>query len=329
MKKIVQTMLANKGRTMPILSFPAAQLLGVSVKELISSPTAQRQGMLAIADRCPVAASLNMMDLSVEAEAFGAEVRFADDEVPTVTRGVLTDIGDAASLAVPTVGVGRTGVYIEGIRLAKEQITDRPVFCGVIGPFSLAGRLLDMSELMMACYDSPDEVKSLLDKVTAFLTDYVKAFREAGADGVVMAEPAAGLLPPALAEEFSLPYVQAVFEAVNEADFVLCYHNCGNAVVRMLDSLATLPADIFHFGNAIELKDTFAALPADAVVMGNVDPVLLQNGTPEGVRAEVERVFNACHGFPNFMLSTGCDVPAAAKWENIDAYFERVTELYA
>ena len=329
MKKLVQTMLADKGRTMPILSFPSAQLLDISVNTLIGSAEAQMQGMQAIAARCPVAASLNMMDLSVEAEAFGAEVRFEEDEVPTVTQGILSDIEDVASVAVPAVGAGRTGVYVEGVRLAKRQITDRPVFCGVIGPYSLAGRLFDMTELMMACYDSPDEVSGLLDKVTAFLIEYIKAFKAAGADGVVMAEPVAGLLSPSLAEEFSHPYVKAIFDAVNDEDFVLCYHNCGDAVVHMLDSLAEIPADVFHFGNAISLKDTFASLPADAVIMGNVDPVLLRNGTPDEVRAAVQQVYDACHDFPNFMLSTGCDVPAAAKWENIDAYFEKVTELYA
>ena len=69
-------------------------------------------------------------------------------------------------------------------------------------------------------------------------------------------------------------------------------------------------------------------LPEDIVVMGNVDPVKLRDGTPEEIRKEVDRVFESCSKYPNFMISTGCDVPAAAKWENIDAYFERVNELY-
>lgn len=329
MKKVVSEFLANKGQTMPILSFPSTQLLGISVNTLIASSDAQVQGMQAILQRCPVAASLNMMDLSVEAEAFGATVRFEEDEVPTVVQGVIDTIEQADQLAVPAVGAGRTGLYIEGVRKAKEAITDRPVFCGVIGPYSLAGRLIDMTELMMACYDSPEEVTLLLEKATQFLIAYIKAYKEAGADGVIMAEPAAGLLSPSLAEEFSTPFVKRIFEAVNDDAFVLCYHNCGDAVVNMLDSLAEIPADIFHFGNAIELKQTFAAIPEEAVIMGNVDPVLFRNGTPEDIRQAVEQVYTDCSAFPNFMLSTGCDVPAAAKWENLDAYFEKVKELYA
>ena len=34
----------------------------------------------------------------------------------------------------------RTGIYLDAIAEAKKLITDRPVFAGVIGPFSLAGR---------------------------------------------------------------------------------------------------------------------------------------------------------------------------------------------
>lgn len=328
MKAKVKKLLENKNKTVPILSFPSTQLLGITVNELISSPRMQVKGMRAITQRCDIGASLNMMDLSVEAEAFGAKIRFSDGEIPTVEESVIDEITDAADIVVPRVGAGRTAHYIEGVRLAKEQITDIPVFCGVIGPYSLAGRLFDMTELMMECYDSPDEVKILLSKVTEFIIEYVKAFKAVGADGVIMAEPAAGLLSPTLAAEFSTPFVKQIFDAVNDEDFVLCYHNCGNAVGDMAENIATLDADIFHFGNAIDLKKIIPKMPSDRIIMGNVDPVMFRNGTPEDIRADVERIFGECSGYENFMISTGCDVPAAAKWENIDAYFEKVRELY-
>ena len=321
-------MLKNKARTMPILSFPAIHHLGVSVSQLISSSSMQMNGMVVIHDRCAIGASVSMMDLSVEAEAFGAKVRVTDYEVPTIEEGILDDIEKADEIEVPSVGAGRTDIYIDGVRKAKRVIKDMPVFCGVIGPYSLAGRLFDMTELMMSCFDSPEKVHVLLGKCTEFIISYVKAFKEAGADGVVMAEPAAGLLSPALAEEFSTGYVKQIFDAVNSDDFVLCYHNCGNAVVSMADAIASQGADIYHFGNAIELKDIIPLMPKDSVVMGNVDPLLFRDGTPEKMVAAVEKVYNECSCYENFMLSSGCDIPADANWENIDAYFEKVAELY-
>lgn len=329
MKNKVEKLLKNKNKTVPILSFPSTQLLGVSVKELISSAEMQVSGMQTIAERCNVGAALNMMDLSVEAEAFGAKVRFYDDDVPAVEKGIIDDIAQAQSITVPEVGAGRTSLCIEGIAKAKQKIADIPVFCGVIGPYSLAGRLFDMTELMMECFDSPDEVKTLLSKATEFIIKYIKEFKSVGADGVIMAEPAAGLLSPTLAQEFSMPFVQEIFDEIDSEDFIVCYHNCGNAVGDMLGSVAKLGADIVHFSNAVDLKKALEFLPKETVVMGNVNPVLFRTGTADEIRADVQRVYDECSQFDNFMISTGCDVPAASKWENIDAYFEKVNELYA
>lgn len=329
MKTKVKELLKNKNKTVPILSFPSTQLLGITVRELISSSDMQVKGMQAIAEKCSVGASLNMMDLSVEAEAFGAKIRFYDDDIPAVEKGIIEDIADAESILVPEVGAGRTSICIDGVKKAKEKITDIPVFCGVIGPYSLVGRLFDMTELMMECFDSPDEVKILLSKATEFIIKYIKAFKSVGADGVIMAEPAAGLLSPSLAEEFSMPFVQQIFNEINSDDFIIFYHNCGNAAGDMLDMIAELNADIIHLGNAINLKKAIEELPKDKIIMGNVNPVLFRTGTPDDIRADVQRVFDECSAYENFMISTGCDVPAASKWENIEAYFEKVNELYA
>ena len=328
MKKTVREIYNNKAKTIPILSFPSTQLLGITVKELLDSPEMQVKGMKAIADRCNIGASLNMMDLSVEAEAFGAEIVYYDHDVPTVRKGIIDDIFDAESIVVPSVKDGRAPICIEGIRRAKEEITDVPVFCGVIGPYSLAGRLFDMTELMMECYDSPDEVKILLSKATEFIINYIKEFKKAGADGVIMAEPAAGLLSPSLNAEFSVPFVKEIFDAVGDENFVICYHNCGDAVKDMAKDIATIGADIYHFGNAITLKDIIPLMPKDSLVMGNIDPVLFRNGTPESIRKSVRKVYTECSQYDNFMLSSGCDIPAESKWENIDEYFHCVNELY-
>ena len=81
---------AKEKKTMPVLSFPSIQLLDITVKDLISDSNLQSRGMKAIADRVDTAASVSLMDLSLEAECFGAPIRFSDDEVPTVTGPVIS-----------------------------------------------------------------------------------------------------------------------------------------------------------------------------------------------------------------------------------------------
>ena len=318
----------EKKKAMPVLSFPATTKMGLTVRELITDSTMQAEGMKLIADTCDTLASVSLMDLSVEAEAFGSEIKVDDHEVPTVVGSIVNCEEDAENLAIPSVGAGRTGIYIESMKKACGLIKDRPVFAGIIGPFSLSGRLMDMTEIMLNCYSEPDMVHKCLRKVTAFLIEYSKAYKAAGANGIVMAEPAAGLLSPDLIEEFSTPYVKQIVDAVQCEEFAFIYHNCGNTI-PLIDSIKKVGAYGYHFGNAIELSDMLAIVPPDMIVMGNVEPAgQFRNGTPESVYNETARVLKACAQYPNFVISSGCDIPPLSPWENIDSFFKAVSDFY-
>lgn len=324
-----EQMAADKRRAMPILSFPSIQLMGITVKDLIADSDVQARGMYEIARRCPTAAAVSMMDLSVEAECFGAQIRVSDDEVPTVVGSVVETPEDAEALQVPAFGTGRTGLYVEAISKALKLITDRPIFAGVIGPFSLAGRLMDMTQVMINCYEEPEMVHTTLEKATAFLLSYVKAYKAIGAHGIVIAEPAAGLLSPDFCGEFSSPYIRKIVNAVQDEEFIVIYHNCGDAVSRMVPQILETGAAAYHFGNAVSMEDMLRQMPGDVLTMGNVDPVsAIRNGTPEKVRQDTLSIMDACCKYPNFLISSGCDIPPAAPWENIDAFFAAVEEFY-
>lgn len=324
-----EQMAADKRRAMPILSFPSIQLMGITVKDLIADSDVQAQGMYKIAQRCPTAAAVSMMDLSVEAECFGSQIRFSDDEVPTVIGSVVETPEDAEALKVPAFGAGRTGLYVEAISKALKLITDRPIFAGVIGPFSLTGRLMDMTQVMINCYEEPEMVHATLEKATEFLLNYVKAYKAIGAHGVVIAEPAAGLLSPDFCGEFSSPYVKKIVDAVQDEEFIVIYHNCGDAVNRMVPQILETGAAAYHFGNAVSMEEMLQQIPGDVLTMGNVDPVsAIRNGTPEKVRQDTLAIMEACCKYPNFLISSGCDIPPAAPWANIDAFFAAVEEFY-
>ena len=309
-------------KPLPILSFPSVQLMNISVRELISDSSLQAEGMKRIADRVDSAAAVSLMDLSLEAEAFGAKIHVTDDEVPTVTGAIVTDEDEAEALQVPAVGAGRTGIYVDAIAKATKLITDRPVFAGIIGPYSLAGRLMDVSEIMILCYEEPDMVHTVMEKVTDFLIAYCRAYEQAGANGVMIAEPLAGLLSPGLAREFAHPYVAKLIKEVQHDAFAVFYHNCGDNVPLMAKDIYSLGAMGYHFGDAINLKDMFESAPADVLVMGNVSPsAQFCNGTPTSIREATHDVMAACGEHPNFLISSGCDIPPASSWENIDAFF--------
>lgn len=318
-------------KTMPVLSFPCISLMGITVNQLINDPKLQAEGMKLVADEVDSAASVSMMDLSVEAEAFGSEVKTSEYEVPTVTGALVTSMEDVEALRIPEVGEKRTGLYIEAIGKACELITDRPVFAGVIGPFSLAGRLMDVTEALVNCYIEPDMVKATMEKATEFLINYINAYKKVGANGVMMAEPLTGLLSPDLAAEFSEPYVKRIVEAVQDDDFIVIYHNCGDNTIDMIDSILRVGAAAYHFGNSISMAEMMKKIPSDIVAMGNIDPAnQFCNGTPESIReVTLSLMEELCDKYPNFVISSGCDIPPLSKWENIHAYFDAVNEFYS
>lgn len=330
MQKWVADLIASsEKKPLPIVSFPAVQTMGVSVKELIGDAALQAEAMKVVADRLDAAASVSFMDLSVEAEAFGSEISVSDEEVPTVVGSIVDEDSDPDELSVPEVGAGRTGLYVEAIRRVVPLIDDRPVLAGVIGPFSLAGRLMDVNEIMPLCYEEPELVQAVLEKTTAFITAYARAFKDAGADGVVVAEPMAGLLSPELVGEFSTPYVRSIVDEVQDESFAVVYHNCGASVVKAHEQVFATGAAAYHFGNAIDMADIMPFVPAECVAMGNIDPAgQIKNGTPESVREATLALMNSCSSYPNFVPSTGCDVPPMAPWENIEAFFGAVEEFY-
>lgn len=316
-------------KAFPLLSFPSVQMLYVTVKELVSDSNYQALGMKMLADKYPTPAVASFMDLSVEAEAFGARTVYAADEVPTnIGRLIKTD-EDADALRIPEIGEGRTGIYIEGVKKALKLVTDRPVFSGCIGPFSLAGRLMDVNEIMLLCYEEPEMVHKVLRKTTDFIIRYIQAYKEVGAHGVIMAEPLAGLLSPNLMAEFSSAYVKEIVDAVEEQGFIVIYHNCGNYTIQLIDEILATGCRVFHFGDAIDMHEMMQLIPSDCVAMGNVSPSQqFRNGTPASVRIETIRLLESCKEFKNFVISSGCDIPPLTEFENIDAFFETVQSFY-
>lgn len=315
-------------KAMPILSFPAIQKLDCTVLDLISNSDMQAKAMQMIVDEYDPLASLGLMDLSVEAECFGSRIRVEEGEVPTVIGNIINDVQDANDLQIPKVGEKRTQIYIDAIAKAKQLITDRPVFAGCIGPFSLAGRLLDVSEAMIYCYEDPDMVHVVLDKVTSFLIDYITAYKRVGANGVVMAEPLAGILSPDLCDEFSSQYIKRIVEAISDENFIVIYHNCGNNTLKMVDTILSTGCKVFHFGNSIAIEEMVKVMPSDVIVMGNVDPVLLKNGTKEEVIQQTKQILSTIGNKENFIISSGCDIPPTSSLDNIKAFMQICNSYY-
>jgi uroporphyrinogen decarboxylase len=321
--------LLNRTRPIPvpILTYPGADLSGHSIRELVTDTAAHVDAVRALIGKYKLDIVFTAMDLSPEAEAFGAEVRFADDDVPTVTKPALGPTDDPASLPVPEVGDGRTWHYIEVAGSLKRIEGPMAVLGGQIGPLSLAGRLMGVSELLVSSVIEPDRVFALVESASRFVEGYMRAFRDAGADGVFLAEPVAGLVSPLDAQRFSYDYVGKIVERVQTDDFMVLLHNCGQTRNQVGGMLETGAACI-HLGPTADVLDVLADFPQDRLLMGNLDPVsVFRNGTPAQVASAVEELLDATKGAKNFVISSGCDIPPGTPHDNIAAFLDAARSL--
>ncbi len=319
----IQSILEAEARlAMPITTSLGMELLGQPLGQVFVDGQVQSDCIVALAKKYPSIAALTQMDLSVEAEAFGGVAKLSDTEAPTIVGGLVTDMASVEALAVPKVGAGRTWEYLRAARLTAGQIADRPTFGGVIGPFSLACRLMDMGELMSATRRDPDLVHALLEKCVSFLTTYARAFKDAGINGVIVAEPAAGLISPAFCQTFSSDYVKRIVDATQDDTFAVILHNCGNTSGQITAMLYT-GAKCLHFGNAVDMNLIMPQLPKDVIGFGNVDPLkVMKLGEAFHVKSRTLELLEQMGKYRNFVLSTGCEVPPGATIENLDAFFK-------
>lgn len=305
----------------PVMTHPGIELTGHTVRQAVSDGRVHAEAVVRLAERWPSAAACTMMDLTVEAEAFGAEIAFSDEAVPSVASRLLTDVESIYELKVPQLSAGRIPQYLKASLLASEAIVDCPLLGGCIGPFSLAGRLYDMSEMMVLTCEHADAAHVLLQKCTDFIGKYCEALKMTGANGVLMAEPAAGLLSNEDCRVFSSQYVRQIVERVQDDDFMVVLHNCGNQG-HCTKAMVETGAAAYHFGNKCSMEDVIADIPADALAMGNLDPVsLFKDGTPEQMREATLHLLERMRQYPNFVISSGCDTPPHTPIENVEAFF--------
>ncbi len=311
---------------MPIGVYAGLEITGASVKDAVTSADHQTEAVLALHDRFNTQVMLTAMDLSAEAETFGCEIRMLDDEIPTVIGRLVTTGEEIDRLNNPTVGDKRTSIHLQTAHNLVSRANGIPVLGGVIGPFSLAGRLFGVSEILELSLTDPDLTGRLLQKATCFLIKYVQAFRDQGVDGVIMAEPAAGLLSPRGLAKYSSAFVKEIVAETQTDDFTILLHNCG-AKIAHLPNILDAGAEIFHFGAPMDMSQAITLVGSEVILAGNLDPTaVFHSGTIAEVETQTSALVSLTSPYKNFIISSGCDIPPHTPVENLDAFYRVVRE---
>ena len=315
-------------RNLPVLYFPMLKHIGMAVPDSVNDPVNIAKVMKSVIDEYPdTIAAITGMDLTVDAEAFGTGVNFSEKQAPNTVGHILENANDIEHLDVPDINSGRVAVFSNACTEAAKNIQDRPVFGGMLGPFSLAANLLDINKCMVMTLKEKNTLHLLLEKCTDWLIKRALNYKASGANGVFIAEPTAGLISPKACDKFSSDYIRRIVDAVQDEFFFVILHNCGK-VTKSVSGMYSTGCKGLHFGNGVKMTEILPQIPADVLVFGNIDPSsAFFQGTTESVYETTYELLEEMKPYPHFVLSSGCDLAPSVAKENIEAYYKACREF--
>ncbi len=259
-------------------------------------------------------------DVAVEAEILGSEVNYyrrrKDIVYPTISHHAAEKVVDLDVHVPPDVaGAGRIPVVTQAIRLLKEMVGDQvAIGSWVLGPYTLAGQLVDLSDLSKSAYKRTEMVSKVLELLAGVLIEIIRIYREAGADYITIREMGAGpdVISPYLFESLVRPHLVRIFEEI-ESPKVL--HMCGDT--RMIvEQMALCGADAISVEKKNDVAETRQKLGPDVLIFGDVDAYgVLVEGTPDDVDKAVKEAIDAGVN----AIWPGCDIWPTAPRENLEA----------
>ena len=296
----------------PILGYPALIPLNQTTSISLLEPEKHAKVVEYIAKEYCTDALLPLLDLTVEAEVLGAEVEYREIDAPQINKTI--DIGEVREKKLN----GRIPIMTKTVKAIKKISNNLPVGFYVTGPFTVAGQLIGITNLLKSILTNPKSLLLLLDTVVNTSIRYTKQLKDAGTDFIVIAEPTSSLISVSQFREFSKPYLRKLTKTV-EAEIVL--HICGRSRHLLTDMIETGAAGISIDQN-IPLLDAVSIAPKDILVFGNYPPVNLMMEDPATIKTNVLNMLSPVRDRKNVVSSTGCDIPSKTPSENIMVFVE-------
>ncbi|MCE5277729.1 MAG: uroporphyrinogen decarboxylase family protein [Planctomycetaceae bacterium] len=305
---------ADRRLVAPLAGYPAVNLTCSTVKQNEFNAELQARSLYKLAERTAPDMLFTMMDLSIEAGALGLPVRFPIDESATVEWHPVKSVADLDQYKViDPVYDGRVWVFLETTRLLKTKL-DIPIGAYVIGPFTLAGLMMGANDIAMATIETPEVVQATVNFCERVAIDFAKSLQQAGADAICILDPTSVILSPSAYWEFA---GRSVENMVRHLDTRTILHVCGQTS-HLLENMCRTGTQGLSLDSMVPFEQIMPRLPGDVVLIGNVDPVgTMLQGNRDKVRRDTTALLEAMRPYENFILSTGCDLPAETPIENI------------
>ena len=176
---------------------------------------------------------------------------------------------------------------------------------------------------LMDLMTEPDLVKQIMDVALANAIEHARALVECGVDALYIGDPSssASLISPQHFEEFCLPRFRLLCEELHKSGILIYIHICGNSkpsLEMMADTGADCIEPLDPLGG-VDVADAERRVGGRVALMGGVNTLTLQEGTPEAVYEESLACCRAGGSQGGYILAAGDMVPDLAPEANVRA----------
>jgi MtaA/CmuA family methyltransferase len=252
-----------------------------------------------------------------ETSAFGARVTYPDEAVPKCEEIIVKNIEDVKALKKPDIYKSeRTRDRIDGAtyfcKLLKGEV---PVIGWIEGPLAEACDLAGVGEMLIQLMIDPDFSNLLLDKCVITAKEFARLQIEEGCDIIGMGDAICSQIDIHTYNTYIKERHVEIINFIHEYGSKVKLHICGD-ITHLLPSIKDLDVDILDLDWQVDLDEAYNIVGPKVVRCGNIDPVVVQNKTPEEISDITTSIVEKEKGRKH-IISAGCEITVDTPVENL------------
>jgi len=268
-------------------------------------------------------------DMTSESEALGNEISlYADSDdilYPTIPEKRWQTL-EEVEIPDNILELGRIPMILDAIKFAKQEAPEYAIGAWQLGPFTMAGQLLELGIMLKGIFKQTALVEAALDKISDMIIKIGQAQQAAGADFITLREMGTGtdLISPRTWKTLIMPRVKRILAAWDSPKVL---HICG-ATDMIIEMMNECGADALSVDIKNNLAESRQKIGNDALLFGNFDVFALPCKEETTVEEAVEAIKVNIDGGVDAVWP-GCDLWPDIKEENMHAIVKTAREYGA
>ena len=307
----------------PYAGVHCAYLINESAEKLLKDPETLAKGVVYAAGRYRCDGIPLTFDLSLEAEALGCEIKFRDDNVPSVVSHPCSKrTPEQAGMDLPQKDQGRWPVLFQAAALAKPKLDEMDcAMMGLLcGPLTLGAHLAGV-RLFTDVYKNKEFAAEICSFAGRVVARSARFYLDMGCDVIAIVDPVASQIKAQTFREYVTPNVQEALKVIHEAGATSSFFICGDCT-KVIDEVCQIGSHAFAIDEQLNLN--FVREKALKYGVGFGGNLKLTLALSLGLISPREDAIAslAAGGTVGFILAPGCDMPYDVPPEHIDQVLE-------